>query len=105
MKKATLKNIEHLQQVINVQQTCAATICTYINNILLPISKLEHTVLELQQRITMDQDRVQIIAPDYDLAIGGPQHPRRHVNTAVVSVQEHFTQSESEILDVTESQA
>ena len=31
--------------------------------------------------------------------------PRRHVNTAVVSVQDHFTPSESEILDVTESQA
>ena len=31
--------------------------------------------------------------------------PRRHVNTAVVSVQVHFTPSESEILDVTESQA
>ena len=31
--------------------------------------------------------------------------PRRHVNTAVVSVQDHFTPSELEILDVTESQA
>ena len=30
---------------------------------------------------------------------------RRHVNTAVVSVQDHFAPSESEILDVTESQA
>ena len=34
LKKATLKNIEHLQQAVNVQQNCAATICTYINNIL-----------------------------------------------------------------------
>ena len=34
LKKATSKNIEHLQQAINVQQNCAATICTYINNIL-----------------------------------------------------------------------
>ena len=32
LKQATLKNIEHLQQAINMQQTCAATICTYINN-------------------------------------------------------------------------
>ena len=29
LKKATSKNIEHLQQTINVQQNCAATICTY----------------------------------------------------------------------------
>ena len=53
----------------------------------------------------MDQDRVQINAPDYDLDIDGPQHPRRHANTAVVSVQDHFTPSESEICDVAESQA
>ena len=59
----------------------------------------------MQQRITTYQDRVQINAPDYDPDIDGPQHPRRHVNTAVVSVQDHFTLSESEILDVTESQA
>ena len=65
MKQATLKNIEHLQQAINVQQNCAATICT----------KLEQTVLKLQQRITTDQDRVQINALDYDLDIDGPQPP------------------------------
>ena len=39
LKKATLKNIEHLQQAISVQQNCAATICTYINNILPNITK------------------------------------------------------------------
>ena len=67
--------------------------------------KLEQTVLKLQQKITMDQDRVQINALDYDPDIDGPQHSRRHTNTAVVSVQDHFNLSESEILDATESQA
>ena len=105
LKQATLKNIEHLQQAINVQQNCTATICTYINSTLPCITKLEQTVLELQQKITTNQDRVQINAPDYDLDIDGPQPPRRCTNTAVVSVQEHFTPSESDILDATESQA
>ena len=41
LKKATSKNIEHLQQAISVQQNCTATICTYINNILPRITKLE----------------------------------------------------------------
>ena len=91
MKKATLKNIGHLQQAINVQQTCSATICTYINNILPHITKLEQTVLQLQKRITADHDRVQLNALDYDPNIDGPQPPRRHVNTAVVSVKDHFT--------------
>ena len=53
----------------------------------------------------MDHDRVQLNALDYDPDIDGPQPPRRHVNTAVVSVQDHFAPSESEILDVTESLA
>ena len=39
LKQATSKNVEHLQQAINVQQTCTATICTYINNILPCITK------------------------------------------------------------------
>ena len=94
-----------MQQAINVQQNCASTICTYINNILPHITKLEQTVLRLQKRITMDQDRVQINAPHYYLDIDRPQPPRRHTNTAVVSVQDHFTPSESEIFDVAESQA
>ena len=104
LKQATSKNIEHLQQAINVQQTCTATVCMYINSILPCIMKLEETILELQQKITTDPDRVQINAPDYDLDIDGPQPPRRHTNTVVVSVQEHFTPSGSEILDATESQ-
>ena len=49
LKQETSKNIEHLQQAINVQQTCAATICICINNILPCIMKLEQTILELQQ--------------------------------------------------------
>ena len=101
MKQATSKNIEHLQQAINVQQTCADTMCTYINNILPCITKLEQTVLKLQQKITMDQDRVQINAPDHDLDIDGHQHPRRHTNTAVVSVQDYFPLSESQAKDRT----
>ena len=104
MKQATSKNIEHLQQAINVQQNCAATLCTYINNILPRITKLGQTVLKLQKRIMTDHDRVQINALDYDPDIDGPQPPRRQVNTAVVSVQDHFTPSESEVLDVAESQ-
>ena len=105
LKKATLKNIEHLQQAISAQQNCSATICTCINNILPHIAKLEQTVLKLQKQITMDHHRVQLNALDYDLDKDSPQHYRRHVNTAVVSVQDHFTLSDLETSDVAESQA
>ena len=105
LKQANSKNIEHLQQAMNVQQMCMATICTYINSILPHIIKLEQTVLQLQQKITMEQDTVQINALDFDLNIDGPQPSRSHTNTVVWSVQEHFTPSEPEVLDTTESQA
>ena len=105
LKQATSKNVEHLQQAINVQQTCMVTTCTHINNILPHIMKLEQTILQLQQKITMEQDTVQINAPDFDVYIDGPNPPRIHNNTVVVSVQEHLTTSEPEVLDATEFQA
>ena len=94
-----------LQKSTITIQICAATLCTYTNNILPCITKLKQTVLELQKWITMDHDRVKLNALDYDSDIDGPQPHRRHVNTAAVSVQDHFIPSESEILNVTESQA
>ena len=74
-------------------------------NILPCITKLEQTILQLQQKITMEQDTVQIHAPDFDPDTNGPQPPRSHNKTAVVSVQEHFTSSEPEVLDATEFHA
>ena len=105
LKQATSKNIEHLQQAIKVQQMCMATIYTYINSILPCIMKLEQTILQLQQKTTTEQDTDQINTPDFDPDIDGPQPPRSHTNTAVVSVQEHSTPSEPEVLDAAESQA
>ena len=105
MKQATSKNVEHLQQTINVQQMCTATICTYINNILPCIVKLEQTILQLKQKITMGQDIVQINAPDFDPDIDGPNRSRIHNSTVVVSVQEHLIALEPEVLDAAEFQA
>ena len=105
LKQATSKNIEHLQQPINVQQMCTATICIYINSILPCIMKLEQTIHQLQQKVTTEQDRVKINAPDYDPDIDGPHPPRRCTNTAVVSVQEYLASSKPEILDAAGSQA
>ena len=62
LKQATSKNVKHLQQALNVQQTYTANLCTYINNILSCITKLEETILQLQQKITTEQDTVQINA-------------------------------------------
>ena len=56
LKQATSKNVEHLQQAITVQQTYTVNLCTYINNILPCITKLEETILQFEQKITTEQD-------------------------------------------------
>ena len=104
LKQATSKNVKHLQQAINVQQTYTANLCTYINNILPCITKLEETILQLQQKITTEQDSIQINALDFDSDIDGPNPPRTHNNTAVVSIQEHLNSPEPEVLDAMNSQ-
>ena len=94
LKQATSKNVEHLQQAITVQQTYTANLCTYIKNILPHITKLEEAILQLEQKFT-----IQINALDFDPDIDGPNPPRTHNSTAVVSVQEHLTSPEPEVSD------
>ena len=103
-KQVTSKNVEHLQQAINVQQACMSTICTYINNILPCITELEQTIIHLQQKIITEQDTIQINALDFDLDIDGPNPTRICKNTVVVSVQDHFTSTEPEVSDATDFQ-
>ena len=52
----------------------------------------------------MEQDMVQIDAPDFGLDIDGPNPQRVHHNTAVVSVQGLLTSPEPESIDATNTQ-
>ena len=104
LKEATSRNVENLQQAITVQQTYTANLCTYINNILPQITKLEDTIQKLEQKLTTEQDAIQINAPDFDLDIDGPNIPRAHNNTVVVPVQEWLTTPEPELSDATNFQ-
>ena len=104
LKEATSRNEENLQQAITVQQTYTVNLCTYIINILPRITKLKDAILRLEQKLTTEQDTVQINAPDFDPDIDGPNLPRAHNNTAVVSVQEQLTSPEPEIFDATNFQ-
>ena len=60
LKEATSKNVENLEQAITVQQTYTANLCTFINNILPHITKLEDAILKFEQKLTMEQYTVQI---------------------------------------------
>ena len=103
LKEATSRNVETLQQAITVQQTYTVTLCTCINNILPHITKLEDAILKFEQKLTMEQDTIQINAPDFNLDIYGPSIPRAHNNT-VVSVQEWLISPEPELSDATNFQ-
>ena len=104
LKQATSKNVENLQQAITVQQTYTANLCTYINNILPCITKLEEAILQLEQKFTTEQDTIQINSPDFNPDIDGPNPPRAHNNMAVVSVQEQLASPVPEISDATDFQ-
>ena len=104
LKGATSRNVENLQQAITVQQTYTANLCPYINNILPHITKLEDAILKLEQKLTTEQDTIQIKTPDFDPDINGPNIPRAHNNTAIVSVQEWVTSPEPELSDATNFQ-
>ena len=104
LKESTSRNIENLQQAITVQQTYTANLCTYINNILPHITKLEDAILKLEQKLTTEQDTIQINCPDFDLDIDGSNIPRAHNNTAIVSVQKLLISPEPELSDATNFQ-
>ena len=71
LKEATSRNVENLQHAITVQQSETANLCTYINNILPHITKLEDAIHKFDQKLTMEQVTIQINAPDFDPDIDG----------------------------------
>ena len=78
--------------------------CTYINNILHHITKLEEAILQLEHKFTMEQNTIQINGLDFDPDIDGPNIPRTCNDAAIVSVQEHLTSPEQEVSDATNFQ-
>ena len=104
LKEATSRNIENLQQAITLQQTYTTILCGHVNVILSRITKLENDIQKFTEKFTMEQDTVQIDAPDFDPDIDGPDTQKAHHTTAVVSVHELFTSSEPESIDASNTQ-
>ena len=104
LKEATFRNIENLQQTINVQQTYTTNLCGHINVILSRITKLQADIQKFTKNFTTEQDTVQIDAPDFDPDINGPDTQWVHHTAAIVSVHELFTSTEPESLDASNTQ-
>ena len=81
LKEATSRNVENLQQVLNLQQTYNTTLCGHINVIFSRITKLETDIQKLTEKFMMEQDAVQIDAPDFDPDIDGPDTQCVHHTT------------------------
>ena len=96
--------MENLQQALNLQQTYTTTLCSHINVFFSRITKLEADIQKLTEKFTMEQDTVQINAPDFDPDINRTDTQWAHHNTAVVSVHELFTSPEPESIDASNTQ-
>ena len=71
LKKATSKNIENLQEAINLQQTYTTSLCSHINSIYTKLAQLDRQVQTNCLYPHPQLDVVQINAPEYNSDIDG----------------------------------
>ena len=69
LKKATLKNIENLQDTVNLQQTYTTSLCSHINTIYSKLAQLEKQIQTHCLYPHSQTNVIQINAPEYDLDI------------------------------------
>ena len=104
LKEATSRNVENLQQALNLQQTYTTALCNHVNVIFSRITKFEADIQKLMEKFMTEQDAVQIDAPDIDPDIDRPDTQWVHHTTAIVSVHELFTSSDPESINASNTQ-
>ena len=75
LKEATSKNIDNLQQALNLQQSYSAALCGHLNLLYSKLAKIELQIQNNCKHIPPNGDEVQIDTPDYNLDIDGPIAP------------------------------
>ena len=71
LKKATSKNIENLQEVVNLQQNYTTSLCSHINSIYTKLAQLDRQIQTHCLYPYPQSDVVQINALEYDSDIDG----------------------------------
>ena len=104
LKEATSRNIENLQQALNLQQTHTTALYGHINVIFSRFTELEADIQKFTEKFKMEQDTVQIDAPDFDPDIDGSDTQWVHYITMVVSVHELLTSPDPESADSSNTQ-
>ena len=104
LKEATSRNVENLQQALNLQQTYTTALCGHVNVIFSKLTKLEADIQNLTEKFKTKQDVIQIDAPDFDPDIDAPDTQWIHHTTVVVSVHELLTSSDLVSVDASNTQ-
>ena len=71
LKKATSKNIENLQDTINLQQSYTTSLCSHVNSIYTKLAQLDRQIQTHCLYPHSQSDLVQLNAPEYDSDIDG----------------------------------
>ena len=71
LKKATSKNIENLQDTINLQQTYTMSLCSHVNSIYTKLAQLDRQIQTHCLYPHSQSDSFQLNAPEYDSDIDG----------------------------------
>ena len=71
LKKATSKNIENLQEAVNLQQTYTMSLCSHVNSIYTKLAQLDRQIQTHCLYPHPQSDAVQINALEYDSDIDG----------------------------------
>ena len=85
LKKSTSKNIENLQEAVNLQQTYTTSLCHHINSIYAKLVQLNRQVQTHCLYPHPQSDVVQINAPEYDSNIDGQTELLLDIQPSVAS--------------------
>ena len=85
LKKATLQNIENLQEAITLQQTYTSALCGHINSIYAKLAQLDRQVQMHCLYPHPQSDVVQINAPEYNSDIDGQTKLLPDIQTSTAS--------------------
>ena len=101
LKEATSKNIDNLQQALNLQPSYSAALCGHLNLFYSKLAKIETQIQNNCKHTPPNGNEVQIEAPNYDPDIDGLIEPQKQPSStsAKISAQEIFTPSDSVSID------
>ena len=105
LKKATPKNIENLQEAVNLQQTYTKSLCSHVNSIYTKLAQLDRQIQTHCLYPHPQSDMVQINAPEYDSEIDGQTELLPDIKPSMSSYTAHIEEASSHAENIEEDTA